>query len=67
LSGAIARFFNPRTDFWQAHFEWVDDGAIIRGKTPTGRVTVQALDMNHPDLVMARRLWLIAGWHPPSD
>ena len=61
------RFFNPRTDQWQEHFEWLESGAILQGKTPIGRTTVNALDMNHVDIVAARRLWVMAGWHPPKD
>lgn len=59
--------FTPRTEIWTEHFEWVEEEAVIRGKTPTGRATVTALNMNHPDIVVARRLWVIAGWHPPVD
>ncbi len=57
--------FNPRTEVWHQHFEWIEDGAVIRGKTSKGRATVAALNMNHPDIVAARRLWVMAGWHPP--
>jgi len=45
----------------------IDDGTLIRGKTPVGRATVIALQMNHPDMIEARRLWVMAGWHPPQD
>ncbi|WP_437932555.1 HNH endonuclease signature motif containing protein [Sorangium sp. So ce291] len=66
-TGAVAPFFNPRTQRWIEHFEWVEGGARIRGRTREGRATVAALNMNHPDIVAARRLWCLAGWHPPSD
>ncbi|MBI5081891.1 MAG: HNH endonuclease [Chloroflexi bacterium] len=59
--------FNPREQNWNDHFEWVEDGAMIRGKTSTGRTTVAALNLNDPAIVAARRLWIIAGWHPPED
>ena len=59
--------FNPRRERWDAHFEWIDGGAVIRGRTSTGRATVLALQMNHPETVAARRLWVVAGWHPPAD
>lgn len=58
---------NPRTDSWQDHFAWLADGSIIHGKTAMGRATIAALNMNHPDLVAARQLWVSAGWHPPKD
>ena len=66
-SGAKVPLFNPRTESWDEHFEWADNGAIICGKTPTGRATVATLKMNHPDVMAVRRLWILAGWHPPAD
>jgi len=66
-SSATVPLFNPRTEQWDDHFEWTEGGTVIRGKTPKGRATVAALNMNHPDIVAARRLWVIAGWHPPAD
>jgi hypothetical protein len=32
--------------------------------TPTGRATVEALQMNRPRMVRLRRLWLRMGKHP---
>ena len=59
--------FNPRAESWDEHFEWTEVDTIIRGKTSKGRATIAALNMNHPDIVAARRLWVLAGWHPPTD
>ncbi|MFV9503428.1 MAG: HNH endonuclease [Oscillochloridaceae bacterium umkhey_bin13] len=64
--GEVVGLFDPRRQVWQAHFIWVDGGAIIEGQTPQGRVTVIALNLNRVALVRARRLWISAGWHPPS-
>jgi len=66
-SGLMVRLFNPRRDVWAEHFTWVDGGAVIQGITPIGRATVAALNMNHEEIVSARRLWVEAGWHPPKD
>lgn len=63
----LESFFNPRIDAWSEHFAWSEDGVIIIGKTAKGRATVAALDMNHPDLVAARQLWVSVGWHPPQN
>jgi len=41
--------------------------ACIVGLTPTGRATVTALNLNNPYIVPARRLWALAGWHPPKE
>jgi hypothetical protein len=58
--------FNPRTQRWSEHFAWSDDGVRILGLTPVGRATVEALRLNNPYIVPARRLWVLAGWHPPA-
>ena len=67
LTGKRARFFNPRTQSWPEHFVWDESGTELRGFTPTGRATVSALHMNNPEIVVARRLWVAAGWWPPEE
>jgi hypothetical protein len=57
--------FNPRRQQWHEHFEWIEDGTVVRGKTATERATVATLLMNHPYTVLARSLWVSVGWHPP--
>jgi hypothetical protein len=59
--------FNPRKQQWSEHFVWVEGGTVIRGLTQVGRATIEALHMNHPNMVAARKLWVAAGWHPPDD
>lgn len=66
-SGDLVRLFNPREDIWADHFVWTSEGTVIEGKNAVGRATVVALNMNHPDIVTARVLWVGAGWHPPLD
>jgi 5-methylcytosine-specific restriction endonuclease McrA len=55
-SRAMVPLFNPRAARWEEHFEWIEAGTMIRGKTPQGRATVVALQMNHQDIVAARGL-----------
>lgn len=59
--------FNPRSQDWNKHFAWTEDGEQIIGLTAIGRATVEALNLNRPTLVKARRRWVEAGWHPPKD
>lgn len=66
-TGHVTPLFNPRLERWTDHFEWIDGGDVIKGTTATGRTTVLALDLNHPDVVAARRLWASVGWHPPAE
>ena len=67
LSGEVVPLFNPRIQAWGEHFAWSPDGTRIVGLTATGRATVVALRMNDDLRVAARRRWVSAGWHPPSD
>jgi hypothetical protein len=67
LSGESVRLFDPRRQAWVDHFAWSSDAVRIVGLTPTGRATVSALNLNRPSLVIARELWVAAGWHPPRD
>jgi hypothetical protein len=66
-SGAVVRLFNPNAQGWHEHFAWQNGGLLMVGLTPTGRATVTALQLNRVALVNARRLWILAGWHPPVD
>jgi hypothetical protein len=49
--------FNPRRQLWTEHFQWLaDDPAILEGKTPCGRATIERLQINDPILVATRRV-----------
>ncbi len=75
LTGESVLLFHPRRQQWSEHFYWSEactecnrsDGSEIIGLTPVGRATVAALNMNHPDIVEARRRWAKVGWHPPQE
>jgi hypothetical protein len=66
-TGRTVRQFDPRRMKWSEHFAWLTDGIMIAALTPTGRVTVVALNLNRPVRVAARRLWVEVGWHPPRE
>ena len=66
-TGERVQLFNPRTQQWTEHFRWDEDGSLMIGITPEGRATVHTLQLNRPMLVSARRRWVIAGWHPPTE
>ena len=59
------QLFHPRRQRWARHFHWSEDGTRLLGRTACGRATVEALQMNHPDIIRARENWVIVGWHPP--
>lgn len=58
-TGAITPLFHPRRDRWLDHFRLV--GARIEPVTPTGRVTVRLLQLNHPDRLEERELMVHLG------
>ncbi len=66
-TGERVALFNPRQQIWSEHFSWSEDGTKVLGETPCGRATVIALQMNNPEIVVTRRLWVSAGWWPPLD
>lgn len=58
VTGELTLLFNPRKDGWDDHFQL--DGAYIVGTTPVGRVTVNLLQMNHPQQLEVRERLLNA-------
>jgi hypothetical protein len=64
-TGARVPLFDPRREAWSAHFRWDESGVLILGTTPRGRATQSALRLNNDDILVARRLWVVAGWWPP--
>jgi len=64
-TGRHVQLFDPRRHIWRRHFRWSADNGHILGKTPIGRATIEALDMNRPRIVRIRLLWAAVGLHPP--
>lgn len=64
ITEQIAHLYNPRRDNWKDHFDWSDDRMTIIGLTPTGRVSVELLQLNREGVVNLRMLLLMAGLHP---
>jgi hypothetical protein len=61
------KIFNPREQIWAEHFEFSEDKTEIIGKTPTGRATVSALQLNDDLQTTAREFWKLTGIFPPKD
>ena len=62
----LVALFNPRNQIWHDHFEWIEGGLHLLGKTAIGRATIERLKMNQPRLVRAQGNWIAAGNHPPK-
>ncbi len=65
LGGKLHRLFNPRKQNWRRHFRW--EQTLLVGKTKTGIVTVQVLNINDPARIMLRENLLFEGRFPPKD
>jgi hypothetical protein len=63
----IVPLFNPRYQRWREHFVWNADFTQIIGLTPTGRATIDALQLNRIGLINLRRVLYSVGEHPPAD
>lgn len=57
-SNSQVRFFDPRQDRWNEHFQIDTELGVILGTTSIGKVTVNNLEMNSPSQVAARQLWI---------
>lgn len=63
----LTPLFNPRTQRWSDHFAWSEELLRIIGLTPTGRATVERLQLNRENLQNLRELLLLGGFHPPPE
>ncbi len=67
LTGKTIKLFNPRTQNWNEHFEFSKNDSQIIGKTPCGRATVEALQINNFYQTTARSIWVEMNKFPPKD
>ncbi|MEO1300160.1 MAG: HNH endonuclease, partial [Cyanobacteria bacterium J06636_16] len=56
ISGVKVSLYNPRFHNWQEHFTWNQDFTLLLGLTPTGRATVDRLQLNREGVVNLRRV-----------
>jgi hypothetical protein len=64
LGGKLYPIFNPRRQSWNRHFRW--EHTMLVGKTMSGKVTVQVLNINKESRVMLRENLLFEGRFPPE-
>lgn len=67
VSSKSVPLFHPREHNWRDHFGWNEDYSLVIGITPTGRATIEALQLNREGLVNMRNLLRSAGFHPPTN
>ena len=61
-TGELIRFFNPRTDEWETHFEL--SGARIEPRTDIGEVTSLIFRFNDEERILEREELLSQGRYP---
>ncbi|MDX2302783.1 MAG: HNH endonuclease signature motif containing protein [Microscillaceae bacterium] len=66
ITSEETKLFNPREQKWEDNFFWSADVVDILGKTSAGRVTVDILRLNRPELRNLRQLLAEVGKHPPK-
>jgi hypothetical protein len=64
-TGMTAPLFHPRRHEWGEHFAWSVDFSLILGLTPTGRATVERLQLNRSGVIRLRQALASLGHHPP--
>lgn len=62
VTNQIVPLFDPRKEIWKNHFRW--SGTELEGLTPTGRVTVHVLAINHYFRISLRRALILEGLFP---
>jgi HNH endonuclease len=66
VTGQRVPLYHPRRDRGSAHFAWDEDYAFVIGLTPTGRATVEKLQLNRSGVVNLRRVSSSMDIHPPK-
>ncbi len=67
LSGEMVPLYHPRQHRWSDHFAWDAGFTLMVGLTPTGRATIERLELNREGVVNLRRVLRIVGRHPPPE
>jgi HNH endonuclease len=65
MTNLLVPLYQPREQAWLEHFAWNEDFVLVIGLTPTGRATVDALQLNRDGVVNLRRALHALGEHPP--
>ncbi len=67
VTGELTPLYHPRRQRWSEHFVWSEDYSLVIGITPTGRATIQALQLNREGVVNLRQALYAIGKHPPAE
>src|SRR5262249_5546199 len=56
VTGDTVPLYHPRQQSWSTHFTWNPDYTLMLGLTPTGRATIEKLQLNRVSVVNLRRV-----------
>jgi len=65
VSGELVPLYHPRYQIWEEQFTWNEDFTFVIGLTPTGRATIERLQLNRVGIVNLRRVLGAINQHPP--
>lgn len=65
IAGESVPIYHPRQQNWHDHFTWTKDASQMLGLTPTGRATIDRLQLNRDGVVNLRRVLYSIHQHPP--
>lgn len=66
ISGKTVPLYHPRQQRWDDNFAWNDDATMMLGLNPTGRATIEKLQVNREGVVNLRRVLHSIDKHPPA-
>jgi hypothetical protein len=66
VTGETVPLYHLRRQVWTEHFAWNENCTVVIGLAPTGRATVEKLQLNRPGLINLRRLLFSLEEHPPK-
>lgn len=66
LTGNSVPLYHARQQTWPDHFAWNNDYTLMIGTTPTGRATIEKLQLNRVGCMNLRRSLHAIGEHPPT-
>ena len=67
ITGESVPLYHPRQHNWGDHFTWSNDSTQMLGLTPTGRATIERLQLNREGVVNLRLVLNSIGEHPPHN
>jgi hypothetical protein len=66
VTGELVPLYHPRLQPWSDHFTWNQNYLLLLGLSPTGRATVEKLQLNRAGVINLRRILRAFGEHPPQ-